>query len=347
MKMKKYIIFTALVCLCIGCGRTVATRQHDADKRSFDAWVYVQKESHPEYLWKQTNLGSWILEETPGTGNLITGTEDTVYIRINYTTLNTAGTITSTNREKIAQQLGTYRESYYYGPDIMYLGGTYAGVEEILTGMRDGGRRKVAVPGWLLTYTRYDDPEKYLNDSTSNAAVIYDVELVDHFRSVTDWELDSLSRYLTKTFPAIYGTNPAKAKADSAGAHGFYYVQTQKPTKYTDLQDTTININYTGRLLNGKVFDTTIRDTAIFYGIYDKSRTYGPTSITLGKHWSEVKLNSSSVVEGFGRTICKMRTGEKGSGIFWSYLGYSTSGSGSTIPGYSPLRFDVEIVDTK
>jgi len=344
MKMKKYIIFTALVCLLIGCGRTVATRQHDADKRSFDAWVYVQKESHPEYLWKQTNLGSWILEDIPGTGDLITGSEDTTYIWVNYTTRSADGTITSTNREKIAQQLGTYHESYYYGPDVMYLGGTYAGVEEIITGMRDGGYRKAAVPGWLLTYTRYDDPEKYLNDSTSNATVIYEIQLIDHFRDVTQWELDSLSRYLVKAFPAKYGTNPAKAKADSAGAHGFYYVQTQKPSVTEVLKDTTVKINYTGRLLNGRVFDTTVRDTAIFYGIYNKEKTYEPSSVTYGSKWSDVKLGSSTVIEGFSRTLCKMSPGEKGSGIFWSYLGYGTSGSGSTIPGYAPLRFDIEIV---
>ena len=347
MKMKKYIISAAFVCIIFGCGRTVATKQHDADKRSFDAWVYIEKEKHPEYLWKQTNLGSWILEDTPGTGELITGSEDTLYIRVNYTTRNTVGTITSTNTEKIAQQLGTYHESYYYGPDVMYLGGTYAGVEEFIIGMRDGGRRKAAVPGWLLTYTRYDDPEKYLNDSTSNAAVIYEVELIEHFRDVKQWELDSLSRYLTKAFPAKYGTDPAKAQADSAGAHGFYYVQTGRPSSYATLKDTTVSINYTGRLLNGRVFDTTIRDTAIFYGLYNSSKTYEPVSLKYGSTWSDVKLNSNSTIEGFSRTVCQMHLGEKGSGIFWSPLGYDTSGSGSTIPGFAPLRFDIEIVSTE
>ena len=347
MKMKKYIIFTAIVCVLIGCGRTVATRQHDADKRSFDAWVYVEKENHPEYLWRQTTLGSWVLEDVPGNGELITGDEDTLYIRVNYTIRNTSGTITATNSEKVAQQLGTYKESNYYGPTIMYLGGTYSGVEEIITGMRNGGRRKVAVPGWLLTYTRYDSPEKYLNDSTSNSPVIYDIELVDHFRDVREWELDSLGRYLVKAFPSKFGKDPAKALADSSGAHGFYYVRSKAPTSYNELKDTTITINYIGRLLNGKVFDTNVRDTAIFYGLYSSSGTYEPVSVTLAKSWSEVKMNSSSVIEGFARTICKMGVGEQGSGIFWSPLGYDIQGSGSSIPPYSPLRFDIEIVGIK
>ena len=345
MKMKKYIIIAiALFGIIIGCGRTVTTSQHEADQRSFNAWVHVQKELHPEYLWQQTPLGSWLLEEETGKGELVTGTEDTLYIRVNYTSRSTNGTISNTNSAKIAQQLGTYKESNYYGPSVMYMGGIYAGIEEIITGMRDGGRRKVAVPGWLLTYTRYDSPEKYLNDSTSNAPVIYDIELVDHFRNVKQWELDSVARYLTRTFPYKFGKDPVKARADSAGAHGFYYAQIRKPSKSVQLKDTTVSINYVGRLLNGRVFDTTIRDTAIYYGLYNSSRTYEPASVKIGTKWSDTKLNSSSVIEGFARTVYRMAPGEKGSGIFWSYLGYGTSGSGSSIPSYAPLRFDIELV---
>jgi FKBP-type peptidyl-prolyl cis-trans isomerase len=35
---------------------------------------------------------------------------------------------------------------------------------------------------------------------------------------------------------------------------------------------------------------------------------------------------------------------EKGMGVFYSPLGYSFNGSGSSIPGYAPLIFEIEIV---
>ncbi len=40
-----------------------------------------------------------------------------------------------------------------------------------------------------------------------------------------------------------------------------------------------------------------------------------------------------------------MRAMEKGIGIFWSDLGYGKSGSGNSIPAYSPLVFEIEIVE--
>ena len=340
------IIASALLCL-VSCGRTVATAKHEADKLSFDAWIHVQKEQHPEYLWKQTELGSWLLEEEIGNGDIITGDEDTLYVSVDYTIRNTSGTITATTLEKVAQQLGTYSEASYYGPTVLYYGGSYAGIEELLKGMRVGGRRMAAIPGWILTYKRYDSPEKYLNDSTSNSPAVYDVRLTDKFRSTKEWEIDSISRYLVRNFPSQFGSNPVTARADSAGAHGFYYVRLSGPVISDELSDTTVYINYTGRLLNGMVFDTTIRDTAIYHGIYSSSRTYSPVSITYGSSWSDIKMGSdnSSVKEGFARILTKMRAQERGVGIFYSGLGYGSSGSGSSIPGYSPLCFEIQLVN--
>ena len=40
-----------------------------------------------------------------------------------------------------------------------------------------------------------------------------------------------------------------------------------------------------------------------------------------------------------------MKSHEKGVGIFYSALGYGSSGSGNAIPGFSPLMFEIEVVD--
>jgi FKBP-type peptidyl-prolyl cis-trans isomerase len=81
----------------------------------------------------------------------------------------------------------------------------------------------------------------------------------------------------------------------------------------------TINVNYAGRFLSDKQFDA------------------GNFSFTLG---------IGQVVGGFDEGVGKMRIGEKATLIFPSVLGYGKTGQGS-IPGYSPLIFDIEVVSAK
>lgn len=348
-KMKKTIIFAIVaVCCFYGCGKTVTTSTSEATKRYLDAWVHVQKEKHPEYLWEQTALGSWLMEDVQGSGAPVGDFPDSFYVRVNYTYRDLDGTISGTTSEKMSQQLGTYDETYYYGPVVWYAKGIYAGLEDLIKGMRPGGRRKALIPAWLMTFDRYDDVAAYMNaDQSKNGDTgIYELELVEYFDYVNEWELDSISRYLTHNFAAKYGTSMSKAKADSAGTHGFYYIQTKAPADTVTLKDTTVYINYIGRLLDGRVFDTNIRDTAVFHGLYNASRTYAPESITYGDVWSDTKMgaDSNSIIKGFARTLWKMKSFEEGTGIFYSPLGYGYRGSGSSIPAYSPLRFDIQIV---
>ena len=349
MKMKKTIIYIiAAACCFFGCAKTVTPTNHEAAQRYLDAWVHVQKQKHPEYLWKQTPLGSWILEESEGSGKTLTEFEDSLYLRVNYTYYSLEGDISTTTSEKLTQQLGTYVENDYYGPQVWYANSIYAGLEELVKGMKPGGRRKAVIPGWLQTSTRCETVDEYmaLADDKTGTTQIFDIELVEYFINVDEWEIDSISRYIVRNFPSRYGKDPQKARADSSGAHGFYYVRREAPSEEVELKDTTVYINYTGRLLNGTVFDTSIRDTAMFYGIYSSSKSYGPVTISYGSEWSDSKMgaDSNSIISGFARTLWAMHPNEKGTGIFFSALGYSYSGSGNTIPPYSPLRFDIELV---
>ena len=345
IEMKKIIIITlALLCLC-SCGKNKTSGGNEAAKRYYDAWVQVHKQDG----WKQTALGSWIMEQTEGTGNPVGEFTDSLYLRLGYTISGQDGTISNTTYARVAQQLGTYDETKYYGPVTAYAKGLYAGVEEVLKGMKKGGRCKVIIPAWLITYNRYDTVQEYMeqkSDDIGNTSV-YEIELVDSFEGIMQSSADSIGRYLVANFPSRFGKDPAKATADSSGTFGFYYVRTKATRETTEFKDTTIYINYIGRLLNGRVFDTTIRDTAIRYGL-NRDATYEPVSIQFGDDWSDIKMNGDTkVLAGFARTLSMMHPYEKGTGVFIPTLGYSYSGSGSSIPAYAPLRFDIEVVDKK
>ena len=345
--MKRFTIFAALAALLFaGCAQTPASKTTDASRRYLEAWVHVQKEKHPEYLWTQTGLGAWILEEEEGSGTPVGEFEDSLYLRVNYTMTDLYGNISGSTAARLAQQLGLYDEADYYGPEIWYAKGIYAGLEDIIKGMRPGGRRKVVIPSWLMTFERFNTLDEYLSASQdkNGSNSIYDVELVEAFNYVNDWELDSISRYLVRNFAGKYGTDPKMAKADSSGTHGLYYIREEAPSDAVELKDTTVYINYIGRLLNGHVFDTNIRDTAIYHGVFSSSRSYSPVSVSYGSSWSETKMDDNGIIKGFARMLWQMKSFEKGTGVFYSPLGYGYRGSGETIPAYAPLRFDIQIV---
>ena len=95
------------------------------------------------------------------------------------------------------------------------------------------------------------------------------------------------------------------------------------------------------------MFDTNIERVAKDNGLYSSSRTYQPTQINWEEEHTDITMGSdeSSVIEGFALTLKQMKAMEKGVGIFYSNLGYQYSGSGSSIPGYAPLIFEIEIVE--
>ena len=126
---------------------------------------------------------------------------------------------------------------------------------------------------------------------------------------------------------------------------GFYYKQLREPDDSIASNDTTLYVNYIGRLLNGQVFDTNIADTAKMYNIYSSAKTYAPSEINWNEDPASVTLEGSSVISGWAKALSMMNDHEKGVAMFYSSLGYSYSGSGNSIPPYAPLIFEIELVD--
>ena len=84
--------------------------------------------------------------------------------------------------------------------------------------------------------------------------------------------------------------------------------------------------------------------TAIDNYIQNSDNSYEPKTITWAESFGELTMESSSLIAGFSKTVWQMNKG-RGIGIFWSTLGYGSSASGSRIPAYAPLMFEVEFVE--
>ena len=328
------VVLAALAVITAGCAKAIDSATYENDKRVFEAWI----QTHHSNAVK-TGLGVYILpeDEVEGEGAEIT---DSAYIFAEYTLTDLEGTIQETTSEELAKQLGDYNLTYYYGPKILpfFDHSQNAGVEQAFAGMRIGGSRTAIVPRWLLSNKRYDSEDKYIADSDGGTAdCIYSIHITDATNNIDRYELQLLREYSRTHLGGI-----------DTLTTGFYYKRTAEPVDTTSFpQDTTIYINYTGRLLDGRVFDTTIKDTAKMYNLYNASASYGPKEVKWGETSAAITLAGSTVIPGFSQTLWQMRAMEKGIGVFYSTLGYGASGSGKSIPPYSPLIFEIEIVEAE
>ncbi len=336
--MKKTIRTAACAFLAIAaaaCAKHVSEGPNEAGIRYFESWMKV---NYPDV--KPSGLGIYVLEEEKGTGVEV---KSDGFVYADYIISDLEGNISIYTDKETAKQLGTYDTATYYGAKVITTieNTIQAGLADAIVGMKAGGRKKVIIPGWLMTYASYDTEEEYRNTSSNNANVIYDITVRDYTDTIQKYEDDLIKKYIAGD-PAVF-SNVKQPVKDTV----FYYQSLSKEvSNKTFKKDTTIYINYTGRLLNGLVFDTTNERIAKDNGIYSSTRTYEPVQINWGEKWSEITMGSgkSSVVPGFALTLWQMHPMEKGIGIFNSPLGYGTSAQGNSIPGYSPLIFEIEIV---
>ncbi len=116
---------------------------------------------------------------------------------------------------------------------------------------------------------------------------------------------------------------------------GLKYAVTQASAKRKPLPGDTVYVNYLGRTLDGKVFDTSIEAEAAKAGLKQEGRNYEPISFTLGAH---------EVIPGWDEGLQLLNEGSKATFIIPSKLAYTERGAGADIAPYSTLRFDVELV---
>jgi len=101
----------------------------------------------------------------------------------------------------------------------------------------------------------------------------------------------------------------------------------------------TVRANYTGKLLNNSVFDTSIEDVAKENDIFQEGRVYAPLGFRTGFGF---------VIPGFELGLLNIEVGDKATVIMPSELGYANNPpSGIGIPENSPLIFEIELIDVK
>lgn len=118
-------------------------------------------------------------------------------------------------------------------------------------------------------------------------------------------------------------------------ADSLYYQVTKPGTGPNVAAGDTVVVNYVGRFLNDKVFDTSIKDTAVADKKYDAMHPYKPIHIVAGAH---------QVMPGWDEALLLLNKGAVATLVLPSKLAYGPNGM-QIIGPYTPIAFTVQIVD--
>ncbi len=119
---------------------------------------------------------------------------------------------------------------------------------------------------------------------------------------------------------------------------GLQYTITTPSLKGRPLAGDTVFVNYTGRTLEGKVFDSSIEAEAKRAGLEQPGRQYEPISLAVGQ---------GEVIKGWDEGLLLLNEGSKATFLIPSELAYGQQGAGADIKPFSPLVFDIELVKVK
>jgi FKBP-type peptidyl-prolyl cis-trans isomerase len=261
------------------------------------------------------SLGLYIIETQPGSGIKI---DSGCQVKMNYRV-----TLLDGGKELFSTFERPEPVKFEYGKRIDTQGFEYA-----VSTLKKGSKARIIIPSSLAFGRR--------GSGTLVApyqSLIYDVEIVD-VKTKADYDNEQLENQKADQMKSDSLKNAEPVLRDKylkdnkitvkPQPDGLYYIQVSAGTGPQADAGKTVKVHYTGKLLNGKVFDSSVeRNTPI-----------------------EFMLGRGQVIKGWDEGISMMKQGGKAILIIPSAIGYSDRDMG-VIPPYSTLVFDVELVDVK
>ncbi|MBX2967408.1 MAG: FKBP-type peptidyl-prolyl cis-trans isomerase [Cyclobacteriaceae bacterium] len=119
---------------------------------------------------------------------------------------------------------------------------------------------------------------------------------------------------------------------------GLRYVITKPGTGENAISGQTVKVHYTGYLLDGQHFDTSVQSVAEEHGLYNPMRPYDAYEVT---------IDQSSVIKGWHEALKYLNAGAQGTFYIPSILAYGPQQRSEVIKENSILVFDMEVLEVK
>ena len=133
---------------------------------------------------------------------------------------------------------------------------------------------------------------------------------------------------VTSGAPVTSTAGAAAAAADGKmvkTASGLQYIDTVEGKGASPAAGQTVVVHYTGWLLDGKKFDSSL----------DREKPF------------EFVIGQGQVIKGWDEGVASMKVGGKRTLVIPAELGYGSRGAGGAIPPNATLKFDVELIAIK
>lgn len=138
---------------------------------------------------------------------------------------------------------------------------------------------------------------------------------------------------------ALYDAIDAAYPEAQKTASGLRYIILEKGNGPKPKIGEYIDVNYTGYLLDGTMFDSSIEEDAKRGGVFNPQRPYEPFPVMCGPQ--------GRVIEGWREGLQLLNVGDKAKLIIPPHLGYGDRDNGPRLPANSVLVFDVQVMGIK
>ncbi len=153
----------------------------------------------------------------------------------------------------------------------------------------------------------------------------YRAQSLDDKKGQMDSDIAEIDAYLEK--------NNITAETSKSGMR---YVIIEEGTGPKPQVGDQVKVNYTGNVLEGAYFDTSVEEKAKEFGLHDPRRPYGPFEFALG---------TGGVIYGWDEGIALLNQGSKAILYIPSPMAYGDQQRSEVIVANAILEFEVELVD--
>lgn len=321
--------------LFLSCADEKSVGVETIQKNLLEAYMVVTYGEDRTAWPAQADMGYYYipLRSTGGTS----APADDKWIRYDITSVAQDGTLVYTTFADIAKQHNVFSYFTHYTPEYYAMGDDYGYIPK---GIADAlkNHTKVGDSIRLILYPDLMAGSAYLPTINTGKPVVLDIAVRDVVTLPQAQEEADLLDYKHANYPMA-----AALKGESGADTTGIFFQELIPQPVADdivIEETdTVWVKYTGRYLDGYMFDTNIIDSARAHNIY----SYAPSKYEA--NGMQFVIGSGEAVKGFDEALKNMKVGSSAVVMFTSSWGYGVLGDNNKGPNYTSMVFHIQVID--